>query len=171
MADRVDFTRSAADRIARVVRLVEQGDRDGAALTYGRVADTLGKSLTLATFTGEWKVNEFKVVCLYGATQTASVLNLCTPSVGFSTNNTAEQRFVIYGKVKRTTDNVVVEIQQAGTSTCTLTLGNVDLTALTGYDSAAIQVLGHAAGDTASTCQGALQWYSVSTCSTSTAYP
>jgi hypothetical protein len=34
--DRVDFTRGAAERIARVVRIVETGERDQAALTFKR---------------------------------------------------------------------------------------------------------------------------------------
>ena len=32
--ERVTFTRPAADRIAKVVRIVEAGDRDGAGLTF-----------------------------------------------------------------------------------------------------------------------------------------
>ena len=163
---RVDFTRGAAERIAAVVRRVEQGDRDGAPLTFGKVNDQLaGTSLKLATFTGDWNLNELKTVTFYGVTatpNTASVRNLCTPSLGFSTSNTSESRYVIFGKVKYTTDPVVVEIQQPGTATCTLTLGNVNLTSLTGYSSGQIQLLGH----NESAC---LQWYSITTCATATA--
>jgi len=165
---RVDFTRGAAERIARVVRIVEQGDRDGAPLTFGRI-DTLGggKAFRLGTFTGDWSLNEFKTVTFYNVTatpNTASVLNLCVPSIGFSTANTSEARYVIYGKVKYTTDFVAIEIQQANTATCVMTLGGVNLKNLPGYTGNQIQMLGH----NESAC---LQWYSITTCGTATSSP
>ena len=166
--NRVDFTRGAAERIARAVRIVEQGDRDGAALTFKRVGDSMPAGLKLATFTGNWAINAYKVVTFYGVTSTpntASVLNLCTPAVGFSTAALSETRYVIFGKVRYTTDPVVVELQAAPTNTsCVLTLGGVDLTQIAGYSSSVIQLLGHGASDTASTCVAGLQWYSITTC-------
>ena len=165
---RVDFTRGAAERIARVVRLVEQGDRNQSGPTWGSVNETMPAGLKLATFTGNWEINTFKTVKLYGVTSTpntASVLNLCTPSVGFSTANTSETRYVIFGKVKYTTDPVVVELQAAPASTstsCTLTLGGVNLTQIAGYSSTEIQLLGH---NTTGPC---LEWYSIATCATAT---
>lgn len=167
--DRVDFTRGAAERIARAVRIVEQGDRNQSGPTWERVdGTTIPAGLKLATFTGDWAINTFKTVTLYGVTSTpntASVLNLCTPAVGFTTAATSETRFVIFGKVKYTTDPVVVELQAAPTSTCTLTLGSVDLTLIAGYSSTEIQLLGH---NTTGPC---LEWYSVSTCGTATSTP
>ena len=164
---RVDFTRGAAERIARVVRLVEQGDRGQSGPTWGSVNESMPAGLKLATFTGDWAINTFKTVTLYGVTSTpntASVLNLCVPAVGFSTAATSETRYVIFGKVKYTTDPVVVELQAAPTNTsCVLTLGGVDLTTIAGYSSTDIQLLGH---NTTGPC---LEWYSVTTCSTSTA--
>ena len=166
---RVDFTRGAAERIARVVRLVEQGDRNQSGPTWGSVNETMPAGLKLATFTGNWEINTFKTVKLYGVTSTpntASVLNLCTPAVGFSTAETSETRFVIFGKVKYTTDPVVVELQAAPTNTaCVLTLGGVDLTTIAGYSSTEIQLLGH---NTTGPC---LEWYSISTCGTATSSP
>ena len=163
---RVDFTRGAAERIARAVRIVEQGDRDGAALTFKRVGDSMPVGLKLATFTGNWEINAYKVVTFYGVASTpntASVLNLCTPAVGFSTAALGETRYVIFGKVRYTTDPVVVELQAAPTNTsCVLTLGGVDLTQITGYSTASIQLLGH---NTTGPC---LEWYSIATCATAT---
>ena len=44
-SQRVSFTRQGADRIARVVRIVERGDRKGNALTFGnRSASVSGSS-------------------------------------------------------------------------------------------------------------------------------
>ena len=163
---RVDFTRAAAERIARAVRIVEQGDRGQSGPTWGRVNETMPAGLKLGTFTGNWEIDTFKTVTLYGVTSTpntASVLNLCTPAVGFKTAQTSETRFVIFGKVKYTTDPVVVGLQAAPTNTaCVLTLGGVDLSAIAGYSSADIQLLGH---NTTGPC---LQWYSIATCATAT---
>jgi hypothetical protein len=165
--DRVDFTRGAAERIANVVRIVETGDRDGNPLVFSKVDAVDGKTLRVGTFTGDWQINQSKVVTFYGVTSTpntATVVNLCNPSVGFSTANTAETRFVIYGKAKYTSDFVAVELQQAGTATCVLTLGGSDLSSLPGYSGGEIQLLGH----NESAC---LQWFSVTTCATATASP
>lgn len=78
-SDRVDFTRSAAERIANVVRLVETGDRDGAALRFGRadVPDTR-KVFRVCTFTGAWST---------GATKTVTFKNqTSTPNTAIATN-------------------------------------------------------------------------------------
>ena len=160
---RVDFTRSAADRIARTVRLVEQGQRDQSGPRYGRVLEQpSGVTLRVATFTGTWATGTYKTVTLTGSTQTASVYNWTTPVVGGDTASTTSQRYVIFGKASGT--NSAVEIQlQSSSQTCTLSLGNVDLTALSGYDENAIQLLGHSSNGPC------LQWYSITTCSTATA--
>jgi hypothetical protein len=68
--ERVDFTRGAAERIANVVRLVEQGDRDGTALRFGRVVGEQGKVFRVCTFTGAWSKNSFKTVTLKYVTST-----------------------------------------------------------------------------------------------------
>lgn len=62
---RVDFTRGAAERIARVVRIVETGERDQAPLTFRKV-DTGGgggaAAFRICTFTGTWPKETTKVV-------------------------------------------------------------------------------------------------------------
>ena len=71
MADeRVDFTRGAADRIARAVRIVEQGDRDGAPLRFGRVVSEQGKVFRVCTYTGAWAKNATTTVTLKYVTTT-----------------------------------------------------------------------------------------------------
>jgi len=72
---RVDFTRGAAERIANVVRLVEQGDRDGAGLTF-RKADVPagGKAFRVCTFTGAWNINSSKTLTLRNVTSTPNTV-------------------------------------------------------------------------------------------------
>jgi hypothetical protein len=82
---RVDFTRGAAERIAAVVRRVEQGDRDGQPLRFGAVTDVPLKVFRVARFTGAWSTNQFKVVTFRNVTSTpntASALNLFANIVG-----------------------------------------------------------------------------------------
>lgn len=160
--ERVVFTRPAADRIAKVVRKVEAGNRDGAPLIFDRVAAAPGSPLRLATFTGNWQIGSFATVTLHGSTQTASVYNWCNPAVGVSTSDTSCTRYVIFGSVRGT--NSAVEIQlQPTCSTCHMSLGSIDLTTLPGYVGGEVQMLGH---NSTGPC---LQWYSITTCSTATA--
>jgi hypothetical protein len=75
--ERVTFTRPAAERIAKVVRTVEAGDRDQGGLTFGRPADgPPGKTFRIATYTGAWGINGLKTVTLRGSTATLSAVNL-----------------------------------------------------------------------------------------------
>lgn len=169
MADRVVFTQPDAQRIVNVVRKVEEGSRDEAPLRFGRVLEQVsrGSRLLLGTFSGDWLIDSYKTVAFFGITSTpntASVLNLCVPSLG------AEERYVIFGKPRNSADYVAVEIEQA-TASCTLTLGGIDLTQIPGYELGDIQMLGHGVGDTASTCHGSLQWFSITTCGTATSSP
>jgi hypothetical protein len=164
---RASFTVDDARRIANAVRVVELGNRNEAPLKFRRVLESGrgGGVLQIGTFTGDWPIGELKTVTFYNVTSTpntASVRNLCVPSVGFSTSNTAEARYVIFGRVKYyTSEPVVVEIQQS-TATCTLILGSVDLATIDGYVGDEEQLLGHSDG-------ACLKWFSVTTCATATA--
>jgi hypothetical protein len=75
MSDRVDFTRSAAERIANVVRLVEGGDRDEQSLRFKRAADEPRKVFRIATFTGAWSINAAKAVTLKYQTTTPNTVS------------------------------------------------------------------------------------------------
>jgi hypothetical protein len=169
MADPVNFTRPAAERIARAVRVVEFGNRDSFGPSLDRPWYAGSQlSLKLATFTGNWETGTYKTVTLHGTTQTASVYNWCNPALGGDTASTTQSRYVIFGKASGT--NSAVEIQLRTTQcTASLTLGTLDLTKLPGFDAGVIQLLGHGEQDTASTCSGGLQWFSITTCSTATA--
>lgn len=155
--ERVTFTRPAAERIAKVVRHVEAGDRNCGPLTFERTGGGVPYRLSVATFTGSWATGTYKTVTLVGSTNTASVYNWCNAAESEGTAT----RHVVFGKASGT--NSVLEISMGATSTCGMTLGGVDLKSLTGYVAGNVQVLGH---NTTGPC---LQWYSVTTCSTSTA--
>jgi len=79
-SQRVSFTRQGADRIARVVRTVEQGDKKGNALTFGKryytPPSSAGDIFRVAAFTGSWSVDSTKTIefidpIYSGATATA----------------------------------------------------------------------------------------------------
>jgi hypothetical protein len=79
--ERITFTRPAAERIAKVVRQVEGGDRDSSGLTFRRVPPQgeAGKVFRIATFTGAWSISTTKVVTFKYQTatpNTATVVNL-----------------------------------------------------------------------------------------------
>ena len=73
--ERVTFTKPAAERIGKVVRTVEAGNRDQGPLTFGpRVGGASGK-----TFTGSWSINALKTVTFKNQTttpNTAAAVNL-----------------------------------------------------------------------------------------------
>lgn len=83
MAERISFTRPAAERIARVVRSVENARPAGQSLGFQRPA-TIGnaKVFRVATFSGAWAIGAQKTVTFKNVTNTpntASVTNLFFP--------------------------------------------------------------------------------------------
>lgn len=119
--------------------------------------------LRRGTFThAVWAIGSTMQVTIQGETNTVSVTNYCVPVKGQT--NATQTLNVVYGSVQGTV--TAVEIQQP---TCTLSIGGLDVTELPGFDASVIQLLGHAAGDTASTACLGLQWYSVTQCGTATA--
>ena len=165
----VSFSRGAAQRIAKVVRTVEAGDRSQPGVSFDHPLPGGGVVLKVGTFTGSWSKGAWKTVTLQGSTATASVYNWCNSSDG-STSDTASSQFVVFGRANGT--NSVLEISVLNTSqTCRMSIAGVDLTTLPGYSAGAVQLLGHSAADvtTNETACATLTWYSVTTCATSTA--
>ena len=78
--ERVTFTKPAAERIGKVVRTVEAGNRDQGPLEFGpRVGGASGKVFRVCTFTGAWSINASKTVTFRNQTttpNTVSVVNL-----------------------------------------------------------------------------------------------
>lgn len=137
--ERVVFTRPAAERISKAVRIVESGDRNATGLRFGRPGDSSpnGKLIRRATFSGSWAVNSTAVVTFVQApTATASATNLTWPLGGCTQSTTT----CIVGK--------------EGTSWWLITPA---LPSLQGYTSGNIQLLGHSAG-------GCMRWYDIATC-------
>jgi len=90
--ERVTFTSGAADRIAKVVRTVEGGDRDCDPLTFGaRVGGVSGKTFRVCTFTGAWSINDTKTVTFRNQTatpNTVAAVNLFFPVTSTAAGNT-----------------------------------------------------------------------------------
>ena len=73
--ERVAFTRPAAERIAKVVREVEAGNRDLAGISFGAApGGVLGKTFRVARFTGAWSKNSFKTVTFISQTTTPNTV-------------------------------------------------------------------------------------------------
>lgn len=83
MADRVTFTPGSAERIAKVVRIVEAGNRDATGFVAGpRLQGGAGKVFRVCTFTGSWSIGSSKTVTFkYQTTtpNTANAVNLFFP--------------------------------------------------------------------------------------------
>jgi hypothetical protein len=137
----VSFSRPAAQRIAKAVRVIEAGDRNQPGLTFDHPMPGGGgtKLIRRATFSGAWAVNSTAVVTFVQApTATASVTNLTWPLGGCTQSTTT----CIVGK--------------EGTSWWLITPA---LPSLQGYNGSSIQLLGHAAS-------GCMRWYDIATCAT-----
>jgi hypothetical protein len=81
--ERVTFTKPAAERIAKVVRAVEGGDRDAGPLSFGnRGVAGNPKAFRVCTFTGAWSINATKTVTFKNQTatpNTVAAVNLFFP--------------------------------------------------------------------------------------------
>jgi len=81
--ERVTFTKPAAERIAKVVRAVEGGDRDAGPLSFGnRGVAGNPKAFRVCTFTGAWSINDTKTVTFRNQTttpNTVAAVNLFFP--------------------------------------------------------------------------------------------
>ena len=88
--ERVTFTKPAAERIAKVVRAVEGGDRDAGPLSFGNRGVGTGnvKAFRVCTFTGAWAIGTTNVVTFkYQTTtpNTVSAMNLFFPITNTAT--------------------------------------------------------------------------------------
>jgi hypothetical protein len=161
VADRVVFLRPDAERIARVVRAVENGDRNQQPLTFRKIFERNPKAIAIGTVDAAWSKGDSQVVTFYDVTSTPNTVSavnlLCdvTPASG------ATATIVVIGKHRGTWYYVNHE---CNTATCSLTLGSIDLTTLDGFAEGEEQLLGKSDGD-------CLKWFSITTCATATASP
>lgn len=138
MADRVTFTRDSADRIAKVVRIVEAGDRDAVALgTSPRFSPGSGAGVRFCSWTQTWQINSTATIEFYQTNGTATAVNVwlgVNPGSGWVARRGSDGYALI----------------------------GCNLTQQAGYDSASIQLFGH--GNSSALCE----WYSVVQCATAT---
>ena len=90
--ERVTFTRPAAERIAKVVRQIEQGDRgaDGLRFLPRGGGGSAPKTFRICTFTGSWSIGSDKTVTFKNQTatpNTVSATNLFWPIPDGSTRD------------------------------------------------------------------------------------
>ena len=161
----VEFTRPAAERIAKVVRKVEAGGRKAAGFNQIPRLQHFPRTLTVGMFTGEWNINVAKAVRILPGTATTVVYNYCVPVP--ESPSTTEERFVLFGKVQLHNENIgpnsVVEVQiQSTNETCANSIGGLALGDLPEYADGDVQLLGH----DGSAC---LKWVSLTTCETAVA--
>lgn len=93
----VSFSRQSAQRIAKVVRIVEAGNRDQPAIVFDHpLSGGIGaRAFRMATFTGSWNINAAKVVTFKNQTSTpntASVSNQLIDLPDAGTRNCAIAR-------------------------------------------------------------------------------
>jgi len=138
--EKVAFTRPAAERIAKVVRAVEAGNRDAPGVSFGaRLQQLPGPSVLRASWTANWTYS--------GTTEI---------TFASGTANTATATNVILGVGPG--DGWVCRNGSAGWS-----LVAFDMTKQPGYVSSTIQLFGH------SSASAIAQWFSITSCSTATA--
>jgi hypothetical protein len=89
--ERITFTRPAAERIAKVVRQVEGGDRDSSGLTFRRVPPQgeAGKVFRICTFTGTWAISESKTLTFKYQTTTPNTVMATNLFAAVGTASTA----------------------------------------------------------------------------------
>jgi hypothetical protein len=85
----VTFTRPAAERIAKVVRAVEGGDRDTPGIYFGSAPGAGGaKTFRVCTFTGAWAINAAKTVTFKNQTTTPNTVSATNLFLGLPENGT-----------------------------------------------------------------------------------
>ena len=136
---RVAFTQSSAERIARVVRKVEAGERGSQPLRFEPRITSAGNNVRFCSWTATWSHSGTANITFDPATtQTATATN------------------VILGVGPG--DGWVARKGSAGWQ-----LIGFDMTQQPGYAAGEIQLFGH------SSSSAIAQWYSITTCATATA--
>ena len=171
MPDRVTFTRPAAERIGKIVRIVEAGDRDASGWQVNvRTADTPVR-VRMCFWTGSWQYGAAKVVTL-GAPDAAGV-----NATAYAVNEFFGFRGTpAFGSTSATGTGRGVVVNEAGT----WRLGCYSLTQADNYmyvppNNETIQLLGHTGelegSDGGGEASGApnpdgpyLKWYTITTC-------
>jgi hypothetical protein len=86
--ERVVFTRPAAERISKVVRTVEGGDRDQGGISFGSAQGNAPKVFRVCTFTGAWAIDSAKNVTFRNVTSTPNTVSVINLVCGLSPTGT-----------------------------------------------------------------------------------
>jgi hypothetical protein len=159
--ERVTFTRQAAERIAKIVRRVEQGDRGSEPLVFQRVLSSPPSSpVRLCKTAAKWaKDTEAELNVWEDGTSTAPEES--SPSKTVTASNlfydVDEGVFVVVAKAANGRWYLVEPGNPDDGSSCKKpVIAGEDLTTVLGYDATKTQVLGHEAG--------CLKWIDTTTC-------
>ena len=71
----VTFSRQSAQRIAKVVRTVEAGNRDQPGIRFDHPQPGMARMFRMATFTGSWSIDATKVVTFLNQTTTPNTVS------------------------------------------------------------------------------------------------
>jgi hypothetical protein len=116
MPDRISFTRPAVERIANVVRAVENARPAAAGLRSRVVVPQSSKPFKVCTFTGAWAINTAKVVTFRNVTSTPNTVSATNliydlPSQGTLPCNIAKDGTAWYlVSVKHTTADIITNV-------------------------------------------------------------
>jgi hypothetical protein len=137
--DKVAFTRPAAERIARVVRLVESGKRDTEGFGFGvRLQSLSSDAVKFCSWTATWPYNSTATITFTSGTAATATATNVILGVGPG-------------------DGWVARKGSAGWA-----LVSFDMTKQPGYAAGEIQLFGHSSSSAIAT------WYSITTCATAT---
>ena len=137
--ERVTFTRPAAERIAKVVREVEAGDRDQPGLTFGnRITGSSGKTFRMATFTGAWAINSSRTVTFRNQTTTPNTVSATNLLLDMSSTAVTATRNCAIAK-----DGTAwyLVFPQAWTREVTLATGTAEQAVITGLETSTLTFL------------------------------
>jgi len=134
MADRVTFTNDSATRIAKVVRIVEAGNRNTAArvLSPRGLGSGGGGGVRLATFTGAWALDQVKTVTFKNQTSTPNTASVLNTWLSLNPTGTAEILIARGGRpsgwflVNAKMSNQPNYNANAGTQAFTIATGNME---------------------------------------------
>jgi hypothetical protein len=140
VADKVAFTSGAAARIAKVVRQVEAGDRDGRGIEFWpRLQNAAtGAGIKFCSWTATWPYNSTATITFTSGTAATATATNVILGVGPG-------------------DGWVARKGSAGWA-----LVSFDMTKQPGYAAGEIQLFGHSSSSAIAT------WYSITTCATAT---
>jgi hypothetical protein len=139
MADRVTFTKPAAERIGKVVRIVEAGDREATPYTVDVRLEGSSGRVRFCSWTATWTYAETATITFDPATTATATATNVILGVGPGQGWVAKK------------------------GTASWCLIGFDMTTQPGYVDDEIQLFGHNEENARA------QWYSITTCATATA--